>query len=166
MTMTNRLIILGVLAVLLGGTIVLKQSREAGRAEGGNLEADSLSEVVDLATLPPADGGDEAPAAPAPTPADPSKLPLLVDLGSDTCVPCKLMAPILKEFKKDYANIFTVEFIDAKKNRPAAALYGIRVIPTQIFYDAAGEELFRHEGFMSKEAILAKWLEHGVDIRK
>lgn len=164
MNMTTRLIIIGVLAILFGGAIVLKESREAGRADEGDLESDSISEVVDLAALPPGGGSEDAPVTATPT--DPSGLPRLVDLGSDTCVPCKLMAPILEELKVDYASLFSVEFIDAKKNRPVAALYGIRVIPTQIFYDAAGEELFRHEGFISKEAILAKWLELGVDIRK
>jgi thioredoxin 1 len=36
------------------------------------------------------------------------------------------------------------------------------MIPTQIFYDAAGNELFRHEGFFGKKEILAKWKEYGV----
>jgi thioredoxin 1 len=38
------------------------------------------------------------------------------------------------------------------------------VIPTQIFYDAAGRELFRHEGFFGKDDILAKWKELGVSL--
>ena len=42
--------------------------------------------------------------------------------------------------------------------------YGIDLIPTQIFYDATGKELFRHSGFFAKEDILAKWKELGVDL--
>jgi thioredoxin 1 len=42
--------------------------------------------------------------------------------------------------------------------------YGIRVIPTQIFYDAEGKERFRHEGFYGREDMLAKWKELGVDL--
>jgi thioredoxin 1 len=38
------------------------------------------------------------------------------------------------------------------------------MIPTQIFYDADGNELFRHEGFYAKEDILAKWAELGIDL--
>jgi thiol-disulfide isomerase/thioredoxin len=94
------------------------------------------------------------------------KLPRLVDLGADKCIPCKMMAPILEELKEDYARVFTVEFIDVWKNPDAAEKYNIRIIPTQIFFDAAGKELFRHEGFFSKEDILARWRELGVEVAK
>ena len=50
------------------------------------------------------------------------------------------------------------------KNSDAAEKYGIQSIPTQIFFDASGKERFRHEGFFSKEEILAKWKELGVDL--
>jgi thioredoxin 1 len=39
------------------------------------------------------------------------------------------------------------------------------VIPTQIFYDADGRDLFRHVGFFAKEDILAKWKELGVELK-
>ena len=100
------------------------------------------------------------------TDADPrdAALPRLVDLGSDKCIPCKMMAPLLQELKQEYAGRLVVEVIDVRQNREAAAQYGIRMIPTQVFVAPSGDELFRHEGFMSKEAILAKWEELGVDI--
>ena len=41
--------------------------------------------------------------------------------------------------------------------RGAGNRYGIRVIPTQIFFDPQGKELFRHEGFFSKDDILETW---------
>ena len=93
-------------------------------------------------------------------------LPRLVDLGADKCIPCKMMAPILEELKTEYAAILNVEFIDVWKNPDAGQKYGIRVIPTQIFYDATGKELFRHEGFFAKEDILAKWKEFGTELKK
>ena len=102
--------------------------------------------------------GREAPPEPAPA----ASLPRLVDLGAGKCIPCKLMAPILEELEKDYAGTFTVEFIDVWKDPKAGEAYGIRMIPTQIFYDASGKELFRHEGFFGKEEILATWRELGV----
>lgn len=37
----------------------------------------------------------------------PSGLPMLVDLGSGTCVPCKLMAPILEQLKREYAGLMS-----------------------------------------------------------
>jgi len=93
-----------------------------------------------------------------------ASLPRLVDLGSDQCVPCRLMAPILEELDREYEDLFEVQVIDVREDRAAAARYGIRVIPTQIFYDGSGRELFRHEGFLSKEAILAKWRELGIEV--
>ena len=93
-------------------------------------------------------------------------LPKLVDLGADKCIPCKMMAPILEELKKEYTGVFNVEFIDVWKNPDAGKKYGIRIIPTQIFFDASGNELFRHEGFFSKEDILAEWKQLGVELTK
>ena len=93
-------------------------------------------------------------------------LPHLLDLGSDQCIPCKMMASILEELKKEYAGRLEVEFVDVWKNPDQGERYGIRLIPTQIFFDARGKELFRHEGFFSKEDILAKWKEFGVTLEK
>jgi thioredoxin 1 len=93
-----------------------------------------------------------------------ANLPRLVDLGADKCIPCKMMAPILEELKTTYDGKLQVDFIDVWKNPGEAPKYKISVIPTQIFYDASGKELFRHEGFFAKEDILAKWKEFGVDL--
>jgi len=89
-------------------------------------------------------------------------LPKLVDLGAGKCIPCKMMAPILEELKKDYVGKLDVVFIDVWENSGAGDKYKIRVIPTQIFFAPDGKELFRHEGFFSREDILAKWKEFGV----
>jgi thioredoxin 1 len=93
------------------------------------------------------------------------KLPRLVDLGAGKCIPCKKMAPILEELKKEFAGRLDVEFIDVWVNPNAGDLYQIKLIPTQIFYDASGKELFRHEGFFSREDILGKWKELGVNLQ-
>lgn len=90
----------------------------------------------------------------------------MIDLGADKCIPCKMMAPILAELKKEYAGTLEVTFFDVWKEPDFARQYGIRIIPTQIFIDASGKELFRHQGFMSKEDILDKWKQLGVDIEK
>ena len=105
------------------------------------------------------------PQAPVSTPAaSAAALPRLVDLGADKCIPCKKMAPILEQLKKDYAGRLDVEFIDVWKNEGAGKQYGVEMIPTQIFFDAGGKELFRHVGFFSREDILAKWKELGVGV--
>jgi thioredoxin 1 len=91
-------------------------------------------------------------------------LPRLLDLGADRCIPCKMMAPLLEELKTTYKGKLKVDFIDVWKNPDEAKKYKLSVIPTQIFYDSAGKELYRHEGFFSKEDIIAKWKEFGVDL--
>lgn len=103
------------------------------------------------------------PEDPSPVPSTHVEtLPRLVDLGADKCIPCKAMAPILEELKEEQAATFAVEFIDVWKNPNAGEEYDVSIIPTQIFYDSEGKELFRHEGFFGKEEILAKWQEFGV----
>jgi thioredoxin 1 len=91
-------------------------------------------------------------------------LPVMIDLGSDQCIPCKMMAPILEELKSEYSETLTVHFLDVRKLPALSKLYNIQLIPTQIFYDATGKELFRHEGFFAKEDIIAKWKEFGIDL--
>ena len=93
-----------------------------------------------------------------------AKLPRLVDLGAGKCIPCKKMAPILEDLRANYAAQFEVMFIDVWENPDAATPYNINLIPTQIFYDAEGVELFRHEGFFAREDILNKWRELGVTL--
>lgn len=100
------------------------------------------------------------------TPGAGTGLPRLVDIGAGKCIPCKKMAPILDELKQEYAGAMEVDFIDVWLDRSAGERYGIEMIPTQIFYDPSGKELFRHEGFFAKEDILAKWKELGIDLRK
>jgi len=90
------------------------------------------------------------------------KLPMLVDLGKGTCIPCKKMKPILEELQAEYQGKAIVRVIDLRDEPKEAGRYGIRLIPTQIFFDAEGKEVFRHEGFMDKQSIKAKFAEMGV----
>lgn len=90
-------------------------------------------------------------------------LPKLVDVGADKCIPCIKMAPILDKLKEDFVGRMDVNFVDAWKNRQEAAKYGVRMIPTQIFYAPDGSELYRHTGFYGREGILSKWRELGYE---
>jgi thioredoxin 1 len=116
--------------------------------------------IVKSRSAPPS--ARDAGTAKMPTRSQAAAQPRLVDLGAGTCIPCKMMEPVLEELRVEYADLFTVELIDVSENPAAGGAYGLRVIPTQIFYDADGRELFRHEGFYTKEDILAKWREFGV----
>jgi thioredoxin 1 len=95
-------------------------------------------------------------------PARAGTLPRMVDLGRGQCVPCKMMEPILKQVSREYAGRAVIEVIDLKEYPDAAKEYGIRVIPTQIFFDKNGAEVWRHEGFLSREAIVSKLAELGA----
>lgn len=99
-----------------------------------------------------------APALAAPaSPAVPVKgMVTMVDLGAKTCIPCKMMAPILVELEREYRGRAAVVFIDVREDYDAAKRFGIRAIPTQIFYDRTGREVSRHEGFMDKQAVSAR----------
>jgi thioredoxin 1 len=125
----------------------------------------ALAVVAALAfqSAPKDNAAAAAPSQPASERGKPKPLPRLLDLGADKCIPCKKMAPILEELKTEYAGRLQVEFIDVWKNPEMAKAHGVEMIPTQIFYDAAGKEVFRHTGFFGKEDILAKWKELGVE---
>ncbi len=92
--------------------------------------------------------------------------PRLLDLGATTCIPCKKMAPVLEELKREYEGRLDVEFVDVWRMPGVADQYGVQSIPTQIFFDAFGKELYRHQGFFAKEEILRKWDELGLDLKK
>ena len=102
--------------------------------------------------------------------ADPGKPPdvpvkgmvTMVDLGANSCIPCKMMAPIMEKLEKDYKGKAAILFIDVWKDPDQAKRFGIRAIPTQIFYDKEGKEVYRHVGFMSENAIVTQLKNLGV----
>ncbi len=96
------------------------------------------------------------------------RLPALLDFGSKACIPCKMMAPVLEGMNDAFAGVLDVEFIDVglKENVTRAREYKIATIPTQIFLDATGKELWRHEGFITRYGMLTKWRELGFDFAK
>jgi len=91
-----------------------------------------------------------------------SSLPKMIELGSTTCVPCKMMIPIVEELKSKYSGKIAFEFINVIENPDEVKKYKINVIPTQIFLDKNQEEFFRHTGFFSKEDILATFKDKGI----
>ena len=108
---------------------------------------------------------DERRGAPAPSATSSARpIPRLVDVGAGKCIPCKAMAPILDQLRADYAGRMDVVFVDVWKDPAAGEPYRIRMIPTQIFYGADRRELARHQGFMSREEILAQWKALGVEL--
>jgi thioredoxin 1 len=78
----------------------------------------------------------------------------MIDLGATECIPCKMMAPIIAGLNIQYAGKADILFIDVWKDPMQARIYGIQTIPTQIFFDKKGREVFRHIGFMDKKRIV------------
>ncbi|MDM7993053.1 MAG: thioredoxin family protein [Candidatus Fermentibacter sp.] len=103
---------------------------------------------------------------PEPAPEEPvtTSLPKVVDLGSQMCIPCQTMMTELDRLADMTMGTIDIEFIDINENQTAAQAYGIRVIPTQIFISETGEELWRHEGVLSAEDMVAAWAELGYDV--
>lgn len=79
----------------------------------------------------------------------------MVDLGAKKCIPCKMMAPILEKLEQEYEGRAAIVFIDVwrPENKPYIKRFGLRGIPTQIFFDKDGKEVFRHVGFLGKKQI-------------
>ena len=77
----------------------------------------------------------------------------LVDLGATTCIPCKMMAPILEELKKEYQGRAEVLFIDVHEKPEMSKPFAVMAIPSQVLYDRQGKEAFRHVGFLDKKAL-------------
>ncbi len=92
------------------------------------------------------------------------KIPKVLDFGRGVCIPCKKMAPILNELAAEYRDRAVIGIIDIGEpgGRALSSEFKIQLIPTQIFFDAEGNEVWRHEGFLSREEIVGKLQEMGV----
>lgn len=153
MNKAMKILIIAVLAVVVAVVIGLKEkNRQAVEETLTETENKSLSEADSSSTVTESDIEQN--------------LPKLLDLGADKCIPCKMLAPILEEIKEEYKGKLEVVFIDVWKKPEQADKYNVNIIPTQIFYNSSGNELFRHEGFISKEDILVKFNDLGIDIQK
>lgn len=88
--------------------------------------------------------------------------PVLVDFGANSCIPCRQMRPILREIDKEYSGKARSLVIDVYKYQNLAREYKVQLIPTLVFFDSTGKEVFRHVGVLEKEKIVAKLKEIGM----
>ena len=139
-----------------------------------------LSNGEACCSQPPADPAPQtnslnntnAPEPPANVPIDlpaprvhiPKSLPTLLELGSHKCIPCKAMTPILDSLRNDFADQLNIRFHDILEDPAIAREHNVRVMPTQVFLDPEGKELFRHEGFFSRDDIVAAWQRLGYEL--
>ena len=117
------------------------------------LSAAVISCLIPFAFAEPHEGGDV-----------PVKgMVTMIDLGKNKCLPCKMMAPIMEKLEKQYKGKAAIILIDIVKDYDRVKRFTFRTIPTQIFYDKEGKEVYRHAGFMSEEAIVEQLKKMGVN---
>ena len=87
-----------------------------------------------------------------------------IELGSEKCIPCRQMKPVMSSIEKKYKGIVKVTFYDVLKDGAPAAKYNLELIPTQVFLDADGKELSRHQGFYAEDEIDKFLQSQGVNI--
>jgi thioredoxin 1 len=149
----GRILSVALGVALLALAVLLGACGEAGPVAGGSTTSSVPSASPPESSYPIAGSGR----------------PQLVDLGSEGCVPCDMMASELEALRQQYKDSLDVVFVDVNKTEEGAALarqLGIMVIPTQIFLDPNGKELGRHEGYISKEDIIQVFKEYGYPLRR
>lgn len=87
--------------------------------------------------------------------------PVFLDAGSDHCIPCKQMVPVIDALKKKYAGKVAVVFVDVENEMSYVSRLGVTMIPTQIMYDRSGKEVGRHVGAMTQDEA-EKFISKGI----
>jgi thioredoxin 1 len=117
-----------------------------------------LSTLIVAAALAAVPSG-RAPAAedriPALSPAEldsalKSGVPLIVEFGGETCIPCMKMQPVLQDLRARLGKRVRVSNFWIQPNPDVAQRHQVMVMPTQIIFDAKGREIFRHMGYFAQ----------------
>ena len=89
-----------------------------------------------------------------------SEKPVIVDFYSDSCVPCKKLAPVLGQAEDDYEDKLVVYKVNSNFDTALAEKYGVQANPTLIFF-AAGEEKDRSVGALNPMQ-LNEWIDKNL----
>lgn len=88
-------------------------------------------------------------------PPPPGK-PTIIEFARPNCPVCKAEEIILLEVKARSDGRWELRFAFIEPDEYLFKKFGVTIVPTQVFLDAAGREVYRHEGLMSKEELLRK----------
>lgn len=161
-----KITVVAVVAIIIAVGVIARASKRSSESRPPEPPTVTTSEVGSVAAVPArADevsgpGESETGVGSA---TETGQLPAVIDLGMGKCIPCKQMKPILDELAKEYEGRARIEIIDIGDHPDQADEYEVRLIPTQVFINAQGEEVFRHEGFMPKQDIVAQLQAMGVE---
>ncbi|HWQ69404.1 MAG TPA: thioredoxin [Patescibacteria group bacterium] len=84
---------------------------------------------------------------------------ILVDFWAEWCGPCRMVGPILDELATEYEGQVTIAKLNVDENRQSSARFGIRSIPTILFFKD-GAQVEQIIGALPKSAIKAKVQQH------
>lgn len=88
--------------------------------------------------------------------------PTLAEFGSNSCIPCKQMKPILEQLSVDYQDKLNVVIVEVYDHQDLARQYKVLGIPTQIILDSGGKEIARHVGLWPREQIITQLNKLGI----
>ena len=95
------------------------------------------------------------PAA-AQTPPGSQVIPEILEFDRKFCPVCKESEQIIQAVRARYPGQFAVRRLYIDEEEPTFRRYRVAIVPTQVFLDAAGKEVFRHEGLFPREKLLEK----------
>lgn len=96
---------------------------------------------------PPAAGVAASPSTPT------AGLPRMVEIGSDSCATCIAMQQVVADLRARHAGQLEVVSINLRQYPEQVKVWKVKFIPTQVFLDGQGQELYRHVGYLPRPAV-------------